>query len=596
MFSVCVLFQELLREFFMSFLIQNLLPRLLRLHRYYRQLIGLRRTASMIFSSVAISLLELGGFALLFPFIRLVTDADFFNELVTRFGPSIFAPLFQEQVTSVVIFGVGLAIYFVIKAVVYTILIGYQSRVAAGVQASSTKQLINATLTSRYQLFLDHGAVKIAGTAYSNTAHAALLFQSVVAAANEVIFLAIVFFAMAIAAPKVMLGVVGLLMLLAFGVFFPLTRHIARLGRETVAFDLQRSRFVYAMASAIRDIKIMGLESLFAQRNMSIVDGNAMLLATYQTISASLRVLIENLMLCAIVVTCTWFAVSSVNLMEVAPLLVTLGLITVRMAPAFSRLAACYNNFRFSLPVVETLLDMFDTISHYPQLKLEYGFDFKQDFIARGLKFGYGDQLVIDDASIEIPFGSVVAVVGASGSGKSTLLDLLMGLQKPMAGKFSIGGVEFEPFKSFDFSCNVGYVPQSIALLDASLEFNICLEDHPDPVRLEAAIQKSHLDQLIDSLPQGGKTLLGDGASGLSGGQRQRVGIARALYRNPGLLILDEVTSALDEATARAVMDDLQALRGEASLLFVTHDMHAITADFVYEMVNGRLVSRSAGN
>ena len=194
------------------------------------------------------------------------------------------------------------------------------------------------------------------------------LFQGVVAAANEFIFIGIVIFSMTLIAPLVMLGVVGLIVALAIWVFLPVSRQVARMGRETVLFDIRRHHFVYAMASAIREIKIMGLESLFSRRNDSIVEGNAALVANYQTISASLRVMVETLMLCSVVATCIWFAASNANLAELAPVLATLGLIAVRTAPAFSRLVACYNNFRLSLPVVEALLDMLDAVSRYPQI------------------------------------------------------------------------------------------------------------------------------------------------------------------------------------------------------------------------------------
>ena len=180
-------------------------------------------------------------------------------------------------------------------------------------------------------------------------------------------------------------------------------------------------------------------------------------------------------------------------------------------------------------------------------------------------------------------------MVGPSGSGKSTLLDLLAGLQPPSAGRFFLGGTAFSPFLSASFPARVGSVPQAIALLDDSVAFNIALEETPDPARMQRAVERASLVQFVESLPQGLQTQLGEGGRGLSGGQRQRLGIARALYREPALLILDEVTSALDEATARTVMDELLTMRGEVSLLFVTHDLRLVQADRIYQLDHGRL-------
>jgi ABC-type bacteriocin/lantibiotic exporter with double-glycine peptidase domain len=181
------------------------------------------------------------------------------------------------------------------------------------------------------------------------------------------------------------------------------------------------------------------------------------------------------------------------------------------------------------------------------------------------------------------------AVVGPSGAGKSTLLDLLAGLQPPTFGSFSLNGKEFSPFLSSKFPARVGYVPQAIALLDDTMAFNIALEESPDPARLQRALERASLVDLVGCLPEGLQTKLGEGGQGLSGGQRQRLGIARALYREPALLILDEVTSALDETTARLVMTELLAMRGQVSLLFVTHDLRLVPADRIYQIDQGRI-------
>jgi ATP-binding cassette, subfamily B, bacterial PglK len=574
----------------MHFLTHSLLPRLKRLTRFFRQMIGYRRAAAMVASSLAMSVLELGGFALLFPFIQLVTDLSFFAKVSDKLANLPFLLPANDHQSIVLAAGMALIIFFVLKSIAYSGLVKYQATVAAEVNVRSTQRLIDAALNSRYQLFLDEGAVKIAGIGYSNTVHAALLFQCVVAAFNEAFFLSIVLFSTLFFAPWLVLGLLIIGLLLAFGVFLPISRKVARLGHATRELDVARHRFVYAMVSAIRDIKIMGLEKAFSRRNTEIVQQHVSLFSQYQTISSALRIVVEAVMICAVIAACIWFVFSARNLAELAPVLATFGLIVVRSGPALSRLAGNYNSFRFSLPIVEALLDMYDTVARYTQFKESQAVDFGGAYCAQNLCFSYKEKQVLSDVSIDIQHGCVIAIVGPSGSGKSTLLDLLSGLQKPSSGKFTLKGKDFDPFHSADFSRRIGYVPQSIALLDATLQFNISLEQNPDPIRLQKAIKSAHLESLLESLSQGLNTLMGEGGVGLSGGQRQRVGIARALYREPALLILDEVTSALDETTARAVMQELHELRGHTSILIVSHDMSMVEADRVYRIVDGRLL------
>jgi len=343
------------------------------------------------------------------------------------------------------------------------------------------------------------------------------------------------------------------------------------------------------MANAIRDIKIMGLEPPFVARNHRLAFQHAKLAAESVAIISMQRMAVEVVLVCGVVVGAIWFALIGGDINESAPLIVTFGLVAIRSAPALSRLAGAYNGFRYSLPFVETLLEMKSGLLSYSQVREDQGVDFPGEYCANDLCFSYGDRVVLTDCSIRIAQGEVVAIVGPSGSGKSTLLDLFAGLQHPSSGSFTLGGKSFSPFHSSIFPTRVGYVPQSISLLDDTLSFNIALEETPDMVRLDEAVKLASLSSLVDTLPLGLQTSLGEGGQGLSGGQRQRIGIARALYRSPSLLILDEVTSALDEATARSVMSELLAMRGQVSLLFVTHDLRLMSADRIYRLDDGHI-------
>lgn len=563
--------------------------RLRPLLSFFQDLLGVGGMLKMLLSGLAISLIELGGLALVFPFLKLVTDLEFHKRVMQWTGGFLLPSLLEDHKRAVLVVGLCIMLVYVFRGWLSARLVRYQANVAARINSTTSESMIGDALASSYQLFLQHSPVKIAGISYSNTTHAALLFQSLAAGFNEALLLSLVMLGLILASPVAFLCLVVMVLILGLGFFRPLSRRVAAIGRLTQETDLGRHRFVFAMASAIRDIKIMGLEVPFSRRNRDLASKHAHLAAEYTSIAAVQRMAVEVVLVCGVVAAAIWFAWSEGDLNQSAPFIVTLGLVAVRSAPALSRLAGAYNGFCYSLPFVEGLLEMRRDLGRYPQQRQAQAADFPGEYSATDLCFSYGDREVLTDCSLNIAQGEVVAVVGPSGAGKSTLLDLLAGLQLPSSGSFALDGKDFSPFLSANFPARVGYVPQAIALLDDSMAFNIALEENPDPVRLQRAVERASLVQLVDSLPQGLQTKLGEGGQGLSGGQRQRLGIARALYREPALLILDEVTSALDETTARAVMAELLAMRGQVSLLFVTHDLRQVSADRIYQLEHGRI-------
>lgn len=561
---------------------------------FYQSILGVDGMVKMLLSGFAISLIELGGLALIFPFLKIVTDLDFYKRIAGWSEEVPVGFLLKNQMHAVLLVGVCLILIYVARGWLSTRLARYQAEVAARINSNTSSCLVADALASRYQLFLEHSPVKIASTSYSNTTHAALLFQSLTAGFNEAVLLGVVLWGMVIASPFVFLFLVVLVLILGLGFFRPLSRKVASIGRRAHLAELGRHRFVFAMASAIRDIKIMGLEEPFARRNSVLAHDHANLAAEYISIAAAQRMAIEVVLTCGVVAAAIWFAWAGGDLTESAPFILTLGLVAVRAAPSLSRLVGAYNSSRYSLPFVEALVEMRKDIERYAQQRQEQSADFPGEYRATGICFSYGKREVLKGCTLSIGQGEVVAVVGASGAGKSTLLDLLVGLQPATAGCFTLGGKAFSPFLSVSFPSRVGYVPQNIALLDDTMAYNIGLEEEIDAARLQRAIERASLSQLVETLPQGLLTRLGEGGQGLSGGQRQRLGIARALYRNPSLLILDEVTSALDEATARSVMAELLAMRGDVSMLFVTHDLRLVRADRIYRLEHGRTIMHSA--
>jgi ABC-type multidrug transport system fused ATPase/permease subunit len=201
---------------------------------------------------------------------------------------------------------------------------------------------------------------------------------------------------------------------------------------------------------------------------------------------------------------------------------------------------------------------------------------------------------VISRATFEIRSGSYCAVVGSSGAGKSTLVDLILGLYKPDAGQVEIDGQTPRRFIE-TYPDAVGYVPQTTTLISGSLLENITMQPRVakfDQARLEFALRMANIEELVQELPEGLKSVLGPDGVSLSGGQAQRVGLARALYKKPRLLILDEATSALDDASESAIRDALQSLRGKVTIIVIAHRTSTLkSADQVLSVKSRRVAS-----
>ena len=191
-----------------------------------------------------------------------------------------------------------------------------------------------------------------------------------------------------------------------------------------------------------------------------------------------------------------------------------------------------------------------------------------------------------------IPNGSCIGIIGESGAGKSTLLDLLLGLNLPSSGQILIDGKEIRECLR-EWQKGIGYVPQEVFLTDDSLKRNIAfgLKDQDiDVKKIEKAIHLAKLDDFVSALEEGLDTKVGERGVRISGGQKQRIGIARALYENPSVLVLDEATSSLDVMTEREVMNSIRELIGSKTIIIVAHRMSTMAdTDFLFKIENGTL-------
>jgi ATP-binding cassette subfamily B protein len=199
------------------------------------------------------------------------------------------------------------------------------------------------------------------------------------------------------------------------------------------------------------------------------------------------------------------------------------------------------------------------------------------------------------DVTFEISSGSTVALIGKTGSGKSTMVDLLLGLLEPDEGQITIDGAPLTPANRRQWQRSIAHVPQAIFLSDASIARNIAFGVPAEAVDMERAIEastKAQLHDFVATLPHGYETQVGERGIRLSGGQRQRLGIARAIYKQTPVLVFDEATNALDDATEKAVLNSLETLRQDGrTLILIAHRLSTVAfADVVVRLDGGQIV------
>ena len=279
----------------------------------------------------------------------------------------------------------------------------------------------------------------------------------------------------------------------------------------------------------------------------------------------------------------------------------------VRMIPMAYGVISGMNNVEFARRPYQTLKENMARYEAVKARETQYAglrqkkLTFRKGLSVRGLTFGYReDRKIFDDASIEIPVGCSIAVIGASGAGKTTFLDLILGLLKPQSGHVLYDDYDIVTQTDGEGPCRasmgdlVSYIPQTVYLNGETIRNNVAFfedENEIDDARVEECLRCAQIWEDVQRMPDGVRTLIGENGTAISGGQRQRVALARALYKDFELLVMDEATAALDMETERAVIDSIRQVKGNKTLLMVTHHMSlAGECDVVYKIENQKIV------
>ena len=377
------------------------------------------------------------------------------------------------------------------------------------------------------------------------------------------------------------------------GCYFLLLRltrkHMRSFGVRRAKANAARYQIVGEAFGGSKDIKLLGLEREYARRFSEPAAEMARVETVAQILQASPRFAIQAIVFSGVIFVCLLLVGPDTLGTEGAaagllPLLGLMALAAQRLMPEISEFYRTITLMRFGAAAVDRLwgdlsqaVEQRDLPAAAPQpLRLTEALELDR------VTFRYpgSEQAGLHDLSLSIRAGDRVGIVGATGAGKTTLADIILGLLTPTSGEIRADGTGIDTQTLRAWQRSVSYVPQDIFLLDASIAENIALGAQGGDIdrgRVERAARRARLhDFIIDALPHGYDTETGERGVRLSGGQRQRVGIARALYRDSDLIVLDEATSALDNLTEAEVMQAIEALPGDKTLVMIAHRLSTL--------------------
>ena len=269
-----------------------------------------------------------------------------------------------------------------------------------------------------------------------------------------------------------------------------------------------------------------------------------------------------------------------------------------RLIPAFQKIYNSYTQLLFVKPSIEKLYDDINLLKPHVISTEQNNFIFKKLIELKNVNYNYPNtsRKTLKNINLKIKSNSVVGVIGATGSGKTTMVDIILGLLQPQNGTVLIDNKVLTKKNLKSWQKIIGYVPQHIFLSDDSIAANIAFgkkQNDINYIMVEKAAKIANLhDFILKELPQKYQTIVGERGIRLSGGQRQRIGIARALYNDPQLLILDEATSALDNQTEKIVMEAINNINKNKTIIIIAHRLNTIkNCDMILKLREGEIVS-----
>jgi ATP-binding cassette subfamily B protein/ATP-binding cassette subfamily C protein len=521
--------------------------------------------------SIFLSIVETAGVSVVMPFISIASNPDMIDSGWYKYFFDFFG--FSSKNRFIIFFGVVIIGFYVFRSS-YNIFYNYSlNKFSLGTFRYFATRLFKTYLGLPYKVYVQKNPSVLVQMISGEANNLSNLLLNMLRMFSESVTVLFLYIFMLLVHWQITLVLTCILILIVLFVFATLIRFSKKLGEKRYSANMKLSRTMWETFGNFKFIKLKGNEEqvfrVFSDSTNSL-SHSSIISATLGTIPKNV---LENLgfsLLIAVVCYILWRYNSAAM---VIPIISMYALALYRMLPAINRILENLNSIAY---VQQSLHSIYEDFNLETDTEGSASITFTRSIRAENLCFRYvkGEE-VIKNISLEIGTGEKVAFVGESGSGKTTLVDLIIGIYRPTAGHLYIDDALIDHTNIRSWRSKIGYIPQSIYLFDGPVGENVAFGSDFNEEKIIGVLKKAKIWEFL-AAREGIHTRVGEGGIQLSGGQKQRIGIARALYHDPEVLVLDEATSSLDDETEAHIMNEIYDVSGSKTLIIIAHRLSTV--------------------
>jgi len=545
----------------------------------------------ILFLTLLKTAVETVGISLMMPFIQISMNFDEIHENKYYEMVYSFLDINLEQ-DFVLLFGVFLLVFFLLRSF-YTIFYAYTlSKFTKKFYLMIVEKLYHSYLGLSYRDFIDRNSSRMKQVVTQEAQNSEAFVSTLITTFSDLLTIIVVYIVLLYIDWKITIVFTFVLVINVVLLKRTITPRIKKKGAEKT--ELHRSMYK-TLDETFGNFKMIKLRS--SEENTEKVFGTLMQRLVRLAITNGVLLMLPRLFLefisfgLIISIIMYWIMEYNENVSRFLGILTVFFFAIYRLMPSVNRVFQSYNNLNFLKRSLEIVSE------HILERKEDFGDEevsLTRDIVLNNLNFEYiQDKPILKDINLTIHKGENVAFVGPSGSGKSTIVDIIIGLYNPTSGSIEISGQTLDKSNKRSWRKQVGYIPQDIFLLDATVSENVAMEplEELDEDRVIEVLKEAYLYDFLVEHQEGLATIVGDKGVKLSGGQKQRIAIARALYHDPEILVLDEATSALDTATEIEIMKNIYEAGANKTLLMIAHRLSTIeNCDTIYTLEHGKII------